>query len=427
MRRRAALGVAAALAAAGLAACGGGSGVPTLIWYINPDVGNLDASLGGQATLAKECTQAANGKYTIEVQMLPTAASDQREQLIRRLAAKDSSIDLMSNDPPFIAEASNAGFLAPVPAADEKTFTDGVLDGAVAQSMWDGKLVAVPFWANTQLLWYYKDVADKAGLDMTQPVTWNQLIDAADKTGTTVQVQADKYEGYSVWINALIESAGGSILEDASAGADAKVTIDSKAGHEAAAVIQKLAQSQAANPSISTTEETEALAGFTASDGGFMVNWPYIYADPSTQALRDAHNLGYTRYPEVVAGETSRPPLGGISLTISAYSNHIDLAYEAAACITNEQHQKEYMLNAGNPAARAAVYQDPEIRKAYPMADLIQESIAAAAPRAVTPFWTDVSAALVDSFHPPSAVSPQTTPKTATQFITDVLQGKALL
>jgi multiple sugar transport system substrate-binding protein len=427
MRRRAALGLAAALAATGLAACGGSSGVPTLTWYINPDVGNLDASLGGQATLAKECTAAANGKYTIQVQMLPTSASDQREQLIRRLAAKDSSIDLMSNDPPFIAEASNAGFLAPVPAADEKTFTDGVLAGAVEQSKWDGKLVAVPFWANTQLLWYNKSVADKAGLDMTQPVTWNQIIDAADKTGTTVQVQADKYEGYSVWINALIESAGGSILQDASAGADAKVTIDSKAGDEAAAVIQKLATSQAANPSISTAEETEALAGFAAPDGGFMVNWPYVYADPSTQPLIKSGDLGWARYPEVVAGEPSKPPLGGISLTVSAYSTHIDLAYEAAACITNEQHQKDYMLNAGNPASRSAVYQDPAVRKAYPMADLIEESIAAAGPRSVTPYWSDVSAALVDSFHPPSAVSPQTTPKEATQFITDVLQGKALL
>jgi len=426
-RRRVALGGAGALTKAGLAACGGGSGVPTLTWYINPDVGNLDASLGGQATLAKECTDAANGKYKIEVQMLPTDASAQREQLIRRLAAKDSSIDLMSNDPPFIAEASTAGFLAPVPEADVKTFTDGVLDGAVKQSTWDGKLVAVPFWANTQLLWYYKDVADKAGLDMTQPVTWDQLINAADETGTTVQVQADKYEGYAVWINALIESAGGSILEDASAGADAKVTVDSKAGDEAAAVIQKLANSKAANPSISTATETEALAGFTASNGGFMVNWPYVYADPSTQPLRDADNLGYTRYPETVAGEPSKPPLGGISLTIGAYSKHIDFAYEAAACITNEEHQKEYMLNSGNPAARSAVYQDPEIRKAYPMADLIEESIGEAAPRTVTPFWTDVSAALVDSFHPPSAVNAQTTPQKATQFITDVLHGKALL
>jgi len=33
----------------------------------------------------------------------------------------------------------------------------------------------------------------------------------------------------------------------------------------------------------------------------------------------------------------------------------------------------------------------------------------------------------VDSFHPPSAVNAQTTPQSATQFITDVLQGKALL
>jgi multiple sugar transport system substrate-binding protein len=427
IRRRVALGVAVALAAAGLAACGGGSSVPTLTWYINPDVGNLDPSLGGQATLAKECTDAANGKYTIEVQMLPTDASAQREQLIRRLAAKDSSIDLMSNDPPFIAEASNAGFLAPVPEADVKTFTDGVLDGAVEQSTWDGKLVAVPFWANTQLLWYNKKVADEAGLDMTQAVTWDQLINAADQTDTTVQVQADKYEGYAVWINALIASAGGSILTDAAAGADATVTVDSKAGEEAAAVIQKLANSKAANPSMSTATETEALAGFTAPNGGFMVNWPYVYADPSPQALRDSGDLGWTRYPETVAGEPSKPPLGGISLTIGAYSKHVDLAYEAAACITNEEHQKEYMLNSGNPAARSAVYQDPEVRKAYPMADLIEESIGEAAPRTVTPFWTDVSAALVDSFHPPSAVNAQTTPQKATQFITDVLQGKALL
>jgi multiple sugar transport system substrate-binding protein len=427
MRRGVALGVAAALAAAGLAACGGGSGVPTLTWYINPDVGNLDASLGGQATLAKECTEAAEGKYKIEVQMLPTDASAQREQLIRRLAAKDSSIDLMSNDPPFIAEASNAGFLAPVPEADVATFTDGVLAGAVEQSKWEGKLVAVPFWANTQLLWYNKKVADQAGLDMTQPVTWDQIINAADETGTTVQVQADKYEGYAVWINALIASAGGSILKDASAGADATVTVDSKAGEEAAAVIQKLANSAAANPSISTTEETEALAGFTAPDGGFMVNWPYVYADPSTEPLRKSGDLGWTRYPETVQGEPSKPPLGGISLTISAYSQHIDFAYEAAACITNEEHQKEYMLNAGNPAARSAVYQDPEVRKAYPMADLIEQSIGESAPRTVTPFWTDVSSALVDSFHPPSAVNAQTTPQSATQFITDVLQGKALL
>ena len=71
------------------------------------------------------------------------------------------------------------------------------------------------------MLWYRKSFAEKAGLDMTQPVTWDQIIDAASENGGTVGVQANKYEGYVVWINALISGAGGDIVENAEKGADA--------------------------------------------------------------------------------------------------------------------------------------------------------------------------------------------------------------
>ena len=39
------------------------------------------------------------------------------------------------------------------------------------------------------------------------------------------------------------------------------------------------------------------------------------------------------------------------------------------------------MIAAGNPAARAAAYDDPGVREAYPMADLIRDSIDSACPR----------------------------------------------
>src|SRR3954463_9859823 len=71
-----------------LTACGGDSGPPTLTWYINPDS-------GGQAELAKRCAEASGGKYSIETALLPRDAGSQREQLVRRLASKDSSIDLI--------------------------------------------------------------------------------------------------------------------------------------------------------------------------------------------------------------------------------------------------------------------------------------------------------------------------------------------
>ena len=168
--------------------------------------------------------------------MLPQDAGQQRIQLARRLAAKDPSIDLMSIDPPFTAEFADAGFLAEVPQdARAKLEEQGTFKGAMDAATWKDKLVVFPFWSNTQVLWYRKSFVEKAGIDMSQPVTWDQIIDAASENDAKIGVQANKYEGYVVWINALVEGAGGHILEDAGEGVDAKITLADEAGQDAAA------------------------------------------------------------------------------------------------------------------------------------------------------------------------------------------------
>jgi multiple sugar transport system substrate-binding protein len=96
-------------------------------------------------------------------------------------------------------------------------------------------------------------------------------------------------------------------------------------------------------------------------------------------------------------------------------------------CLTTDKSEKQYMLKSKNPAARAAVYDDAEVRKAFPMADLIRSSIDAAAPRPQTPYYTDVSTATVRSFHPPSSVDPNRTPGTTAKLIVDVLHDRVLL
>ena len=159
--RRAQAVVSVSLLALVVAACGSGEEVPTLTWYINPDN-------GGQARLAEKCAP-EGGAYKVEIQTLPNDASQQREQLVRRLAAQDSSIDLMSLDPPFVAEFANAGFLRVFDKADEAELTEGVLDAPLETVYWDEKLVAAPFWANTQLLWYRKAAVEAAGIDPSSP------------------------------------------------------------------------------------------------------------------------------------------------------------------------------------------------------------------------------------------------------------------
>ena len=85
LRRSLTAWLAPAVAAlAVLSACSAAPpGPPVLTWYINPDD-------GGQAEIAKRCTEASGGRYTIATSTLPRQASDQRQQLVRRLAANDS-------------------------------------------------------------------------------------------------------------------------------------------------------------------------------------------------------------------------------------------------------------------------------------------------------------------------------------------------
>src|SRR5688500_7430268 len=207
--RRGIASTAAILVTAGtLAACGSDDGgASTVTWYINPDA-------GGQAEIASRCTEEAGGAYKIETAVLPRESAQQREQLVRRLAAEDSSIDIISLDPPYIPEFAEAGFLAPVPEDVAERVTQDVVQSAIDGSTWNDELVAIPFWANTQLLWYKKSIAQAAGLDMEQPVTWDQLVQAAKDQDTTIAAQGIRAEALTVWVNALIESAGGHIIEE---------------------------------------------------------------------------------------------------------------------------------------------------------------------------------------------------------------------
>jgi multiple sugar transport system substrate-binding protein len=288
--------------------------------------------------------------------------------------------------------------------------------------------VVYPFWSNTQVLWYRKSFVQKAGLDMSKPVTWDQIITAASDNGGTVAVQANKYEGYVVWINALIAGAGGTLVQDASKGVDADITINSPAGEDAAKVIEDLSHSKAAPPDLSVAQEGQAGSAFGAANGAFMVNWTYIWHNYDATQPDVAKDIGYAPYPETVAGQPSRPPYGGIGIGVSSHSNHIDQANEAAACLVKPEQQATNGAMTGNMPASPAGYQNQQIQKLFP-ADLIklfEDSVDSAAPRTVTPYWSDISGAIQSTWHPPVSVNSSTPQKSAT-FIQDVLTGKKLL
>jgi len=418
-RTRIASLAALTLASGLLAACSGsGSGKTELVWYINPDA-------GGQDAVAKNCS---TDQYDVVTQVLPQDAGQQRIQLARRLAAHDSGIDLMSLDPPYTAEFANAGFLAKIPDEAQDALTQQSFKGAIDAATWDGEVVAFPFWSNTQVLWYRKSFVEKAGIDMSQPVTWDQIIDSASENGGQIGVQANKYEGYVVWVNALISGAGGSIVEDAEKGVDATISIDSDAGEAAAHVIEKLAHSSAAPDDLSIAQEGQAGTTFGSAAGSFLVNWTYIFHNYDEGQPEVAADIGYTMYPETVAGQPARPPYGGIGIGVSKYSDHVDQALEAAACVVSPDNQGVNAELTGNMPASPGGYEYPALQKIYPadLLKLFQDSVDAAAPRSVTPYWSDISSSIQSTWHPAASVT-DGTPGESASFIEDVLQQRRIL
>jgi multiple sugar transport system substrate-binding protein len=425
--RRGVASAAALLVTAGtLAACGGDDGgASTLTWYTNPDA-------GGQAEIASRCTEEAGGAYTISTSVLPRESAQQREQLVRRLAAEDSSIDIVSLDPPYIPEFAEAGFLAPMPEDVAERVTEDVVQSAIDGSTWNDELVAVPFWANTQLFWYKKSVAEAAGLDPeNEPVTWEQLVQAAEDQDTTIAAQGIRAEALTVWVNALIESAGGHIIEEtADDPADIQLGLESDAAQAAAEVMNSV--SAVGGPAFTTAGEDVNVTDFEEGDAAFMVNWPFVWGralgavEAGTLDASVPEDYGWAQYPRVLEDEESRPPYGGINLVVGAYSENVDAAYEAAECIVSEENQAYYFISNGNPASKATVYEDPEVIEVFPQAPVILESLENAAPRPLTVYYSEVSGALQRVYHPATGID-ENTGAEASELISAVLSGEQLL
>jgi multiple sugar transport system substrate-binding protein len=393
-----------------LGGCGsseGGGGARAINWYVFNEPG------GAYDKAVSDCNKEADGRYSINYEKLPTDANQQRELIVRRLAAEDESIDLVGMDVIWTAELAEAGWILPWEGSRRSAAEQGKLEGPLKTVQYEGKVWGIPFTSNTQLLWYRKDRVDAPPEDFS----WDEMIDDAVDKGTAVEVQARQYEGLTVWINALIAGAGGQIVDQ-----DGNVKVDDSA-KRAAEIESKLGNSPAAPPGMSTNAEDQARQGFESGRSDYQVNYPFVY--PSAEAVEGLQkNMGWARYPRTDSDRPSRPPLGGINIGVSAYSEKPELAFDAAECLASEEHQAIAAELGGLPPTTEAVYDTPRVQKAYPFADLLRESIEDAAPRPVTPAYSDISLAIQKTFHPPEDVDPDSVVDTLRDRIERAAEGK---
>jgi multiple sugar transport system substrate-binding protein len=389
-------GLVLALAATTLAGCGGASaastgGPPTLNWYIFHDVsGSFPAD-------AAACSAASNGEYNIRIQELPTAADGQRQQLVRRSAAKDSSLDILGLDVVWEAEFSEAGWIVPWTGARRQQVEQDAVKAALDTAIWKGQLVAAPFNSNTQLLWYRKDLVPHP------PRTWAEMISQAEALARHyIEIQGASYEGYTVWVNAMIASAGGQVLSD-----DGQRVVLGPAAERGVAIIGQLARSPAADPSLGVQMDDQNRLAFETGKAAFEINYPFVYPSARTDVPAIANQMGWAEYPRVDAGLPSRPPVGGVDLAVSAFSRHQQQAFDAITCLRDRANQLRNAVQDGLPPTLASPYGDPRlINGGYPFAAQILDSLQRGGVRPKTPAYQSVSIAISTTLHPPSSAGP---------------------
>ncbi len=268
------------------ASCGSSSGAArgpvTLNWYIFPEFS------GAFVKSAQQCSAHSHGAYTIKIQTLPNAADGQRQQMVRRLAANDPSLDILGLDVTWTPEFAEAGWIEPWPQSLAQQVEKGTLKSMVNTATWNGKLYSAPFNTNTQLLWYRKDLVPHP------PKTWKQMISMADalaKQGKPhyIEIQGAQYEGYTVWFNTLVASAGGQIVS-----ADGKKVILGKPAIAALDTIHALTHSKGVDPSLGNQMEDQNRLQFEAGVAAFELNYPYVYPSAKADVPKIFKNMAWT-------------------------------------------------------------------------------------------------------------------------------------
>jgi multiple sugar transport system substrate-binding protein len=330
-------------------------------------------------------------------------------------------MDILGLDVTWEPEFAEAGLIVPWTGTYKAQAEDGTLKPALQTATWNGQLVAVPDNTNTQLLWYRSDLVPNP------PTTWTQMIADAEQLAKEgkphyIEIQGAQYEGATVWLNTMIASAGGSILNAGASGPSLGAP-----AVKALSIMKELADSPAADPSLSVQMENQNRLAMEAGTAAFEINYPFVYPSMKMDNPKLFKDFKWALYPEVTPGVPAKVTIGGIDLAVSAYSQHKDLAFQAALCLRDKQNQVIGANVGGVPPTIASLYNNPALYADYPFhADVLTE-LENASVRPQTPLYQVVSIDLSHQISPASAINPQATAQSMAGQITNALASKGLV
>lgn len=364
MKRTLGLSLAVTLFASLLAACGsdgeeGGDGPVTLnvATVNNPQMKDMEK--------LKSEYEASHQGVTVNFQVMEE--SDLRSAVTADVASGAGQYDIVTIGAYETPQWGANDWLVDLSSFEEDAEydVDDILPSVREALSYDDKLFAVPFYGESSILMYNKDVMDEAGVTISDHPTWQEVADAAAEVNTD-DMSGICMRGKPGWgdlfapLTTVVQTFGGNWYDE-----DWNATVDTPEWKEAVSFYKEMLDTSGQSDPVSYSFN-ECL---TALKEGKAAMWADASVAASILEADDSPvkgQMGYAHMPIVETDESGW--LWSWNLAIPASTKNQEEAEEFVKWATS----KEYINLVGEelgwslvpPGSRSSTYELPEYKEA---------------------------------------------------------------
>jgi multiple sugar transport system substrate-binding protein len=404
----------------GAAGCGGGeqAGGATEIYFTSaPD------ESGTTEKLIDMFNDKNKGKYKVIFHQGNADTGQRFDKLRTQMQAGGEDLDVILGDVIWTAQLAESGWISDLSDRFTESQRKEFLPGSVEAITYKGKAFGMPWYTDTGLLYYRKDLLQESGFD-GPPKTWDELKqmtrkvreDAGLKYGFVFQGAA--YEGGVCDGMEFIWTHGGEVLDPND---PTKVLVDSPQAIAGLATERSMITEGISPEGVTVYKEDESAGAFLNGDAVFLRNWPYVYALVGTSEYPELkpEQVGVSELPSA-DGEPGNGTVGDQPLYISSTAKDPDAAWKFIQFLTAPEQQKFKAVEGAYLPTRTALYSDPEIREKVPVVPLAQEALQHTRPRPVSPYYSDMSLEMREQFN--ASLSGDISPEEAARTLKEELE-----
>jgi multiple sugar transport system substrate-binding protein len=341
--------------------------------------------------------QKKNPNVKVEVEVGGATSEAQQQYLNTVLASKDSTLDVMLIDVIRPAQWAAAGWAEPFDSylgADKAKVMSQYIKAYADADQVNGKVIALPYFADAQFLYYRKDLLEKYKRPV--PKTWDELMETAQvimKGENSPQLQGfstagSPIEGTVCTYLVPLWGAGSDITRDG------KLNLDSREAREPFQLMGRLKAAGVLPKNIGEIATDRIRIDFQSGNVIFGQSWGYVWNRLENDAdSKVKGKVGVTTLPSDKGGK-SATCIGGWQLAVSAFSKNKPEAVKFARWLSSPEVSKTMALLASHLPVFPLVYKDAEVLKANPWFAEALPVVETARSRPVTPRYTEVSDAI---------------------------------